>query len=321
MKEKNFISAVIYVHNGENRIENFLDTINHIMDKYFMKYEIICVNDGSSDAVIDRLRKKAEEYTQTTVTILHMSYFHGLEAAMNAGRDLAIGDFVYEFDSTHIDYEPNVIKQVYDKALEGYDIVSASVDKKPRFFSGCFYYLFGKYTFDAYQMRTESFRILSRRVINRIEGMNMAIPYRKAVYANCGLKAERILYPEQMQKKAHKNDAAAAAERKDLHLQKKYQRNLGVDSLILFTEIGYRFGFTMTLLMMMAAAFMVVYTVIVYLLGIPVEGWTTTMLFLSFGFFGLFGILTVVIKYLSILVDLVYKKQRYRIAEIEKITK
>ena len=35
----------------------------------------------------------------TTITILNMSFFHGVEAAMNAGVDLAIGDFVFEFDS------------------------------------------------------------------------------------------------------------------------------------------------------------------------------------------------------------------------------
>lgn len=43
-------------------------------------------------------------------------------------------------------------------------------------------------------MSTESFRVLSRRVINRIDSMNKTIPYRKVVYANCGLKTDNIKY-------------------------------------------------------------------------------------------------------------------------------
>ncbi|MCF0130867.1 MAG: glycosyl transferase family 2, partial [Pseudobutyrivibrio sp.] len=60
---------------------------------------------------------------------------------------------------------------------------------------------------------------------------------------------------------------------------------------------------------------------VIYLIGSPVEGWTTTILFLSFGFFGLFGILTVIVKYLQIIVNLVFKRKRYSFESIEKLTK
>ena len=45
-----------------------------------------------------------------------------------------------------------------------------------------------------YKMQTESFRILSRRVINRIMGMSKTVPYRKALYAGCGLKTTNLKY-------------------------------------------------------------------------------------------------------------------------------
>ena len=63
------------------------------------------------------------------------------------------------------------------------------------------------------------------------------------------------------------------------------------------------------------------YTVVIYLSGSPVEGWTTTMLFLGFGFFGMFAILTLVLKYLSLLVELTFRRQRYVFESIEKISK
>lgn len=44
-KEKNFASAVIYVHNAQNRIDEFLKTIVRVMEENFEHSEIICVND------------------------------------------------------------------------------------------------------------------------------------------------------------------------------------------------------------------------------------------------------------------------------------
>lgn len=310
MKEKNFVSAVIYVHNCESEIEGFLHTVYTQMQKHFEKFEIICVNDASSDESRTRIRQMAEAFLDTTVTILDMSYFQGLELSMNAGVDLAIGDFVYEFDNTVLDFKEEVIFELYTKALTGYDIVNASADRKEKMTSHLFYRIFNRFSFYEYQIQTESFRILSRRAINRAYAMNKTISYRKAVYANCGLQSCPVKYEVQQQ-----------AVRKKEKRERTYRRNLAADSLILFTEAGYRFAMTMTMVMMLTAIFVAVYTAIIFALGNPVAGWTTTMMFLAFAFFGLFAILTIVIRYLSVLVELAFKRQQYRFSGIEKITK
>lgn len=77
----------------------------------------------------------------------------------------------------------------------------------------------------------------------------------------------------------------------------------------------------MTILMMCISVFMIVYSVVIYATSNPVAGWTTTILFLSVALFGLFGILTIVIKYLQLLVDLVFKRKQYNFESIEKLTK
>ena len=105
-KEKNFMSAVIYVHNAEARIEAFLRTVMKVMEENFEHSEIICVNDDSNDDSVEVIKKVSKEAVHTSVSVLNMSYFHGLEVAMNAGVDLAIGDFVLEFDSTVLDFAP-----------------------------------------------------------------------------------------------------------------------------------------------------------------------------------------------------------------------
>lgn len=193
-KEKNFVSAVIYIHNAENRIEKFLDAIIKVMEGNFEHSEIICVNDASDDDSLMQIKMVSQNATTTSISVVNMSHFHGLELAMNAGVDMSIGDFVFEFDNTNLDFDPSVIMKVYYHSLKGYDIVSASADKKEKWTSKFFYKVFERFTDITYNMSTESFRILSRRVINRISAMNKTIPYRKAVYANCGLKTDNIKY-------------------------------------------------------------------------------------------------------------------------------
>ena len=107
-KEKNFISAVVYVHNNEDEIEYFLKSINEKLASNFEKYEIICVNDYSTDDTVKIINNISKEFQNTTVNIINMSYKQGLEKSMLAGVDFAIGDFVFEFDSDRVTiYDPN----------------------------------------------------------------------------------------------------------------------------------------------------------------------------------------------------------------------
>ena len=309
-KEQNFVSAVIYVHNAEDRIERFLDMVVEVMERNFEHSEIICVNDSSEDGSLSIIRKVSKAAEKTSISVVNMSYYHGLELAMDAGMDLAIGDFVFEFDNTVADFDSSVIMEIYRHSLGGYDIVSASPNRKERLSSRLFYRIFAKFAAVSYRMNTESFRVLSRRVINRVSSMNKTAPYRKALYANCGLKTDCIRYEVT-------GDWSKARDRKE----QRYRMDLAADALILFTEVGYRFSMTMTVVMMLMSIFMTVYSLVTYFVIHPVEGWTTTILFLSVAFFGLFGILTIIVKYLQLLVDMVFKRKHYSFESIEKLTK
>ncbi len=309
-KEKNFMSAVIYVHNAEKRIGIFLRKIIEVLETNFEHSEIICVNDSSDDSSLEEIKKASDGTTSTNISVINMSYYHGIEMAMNAGTDMAIGDFVFELDNTKLDFDSEVLMTIYRHSLKGYDIVSASPDRKERLSSQIFYKIFDRFTDYPSRMHTESFRILSRRVINRVSSMNRTIPYRKAVYANCGLKTDNIQYRVE-------NVENILA---DNH-EKQYRIGLGIDSLILFTKLGYQFSVTMTVVMMLISVFMLVYSAVIYATAHPVAGWTTTILFLSIAFLGLFGILTIIIKYLQLLVNLIFKRKHYSLESIEKLTK
>ena len=308
-REKNFVSVVVYSRNVCNEIAFFLEALQGALEQNFEKSEIICVDDCSSDDTVEQIRSFASGIRSTVISVVKMSYLQGLELSMTAGVDLAIGDFVFEFDSTVLDYDPELIMNVYRRSLEGYDIVSAVPEGKMNITSSVFYNIYNRFTVQGQALRTERFRILSRRAINRIRAMNRSIPYRKAVYANCGLKSDVITYTRQP---AHEK-----------HLQNSSDERKGkvaLEALILFTDVAYRMTIAMTLLMLSFSLFSGIYTITVFITGTPVPGWTTTMLFLSFAFTGVFLLFGFCIKYLSVLVDLVFKRQHYIIESIEKLT-
>lgn len=314
-KEKNFVSATVYLYNAAREAEQLGRMLVRTLEENFEHSEIIFVNDNSTDDSAEAVKKVSSIAHTTSVSLLNMSYFQGREAAMNAGLDLAIGDFVFEFDTTYVDYTDKDIMAVYDQALEGFDMVSASPDRKMRRTSRLFYQMLDRFSDTPYSMTSERFRILSRRVINRVMSMNNDIPYRKAVYSHCGLKTRNMVY------QAVSDKGGRTEGRRIGHAEKRYRRNLGIDVLLLFTGVGYRFSIGMTVAMILVTVFMIFYSLVIYLFGNPVEGWTTTILFFSFAFFGLFGLLTVVIKYLQILVDLVFKRKRYSFESLEKLTR
>lgn len=308
-KEKNFVSAVVYVHNDQDKIEYFLQSLIRTLEDNFEHSEIICVNDFSSDNSASLIKQISKDVKCTTVSLINMSYYHGLEMAMNAGTDLSIGDFVFEFDSVVIDYSKNQIMDVYRHALEGFDIVTASPVKRQKLLNKIFYNIIKNSINAKHKITTERFRILSRRVINRISTMNKTVPYRKAIYYNCGLKTDTLYYKP--------IEKVNASKKKD----NKYKRKLATESLIIFTDIGFKCSLFFTIIMMICAILMISYIIVVNIVGTPIEGWTTITLFLSLGFFALFFLLSIVIRYLQVIVELIFKRKQYSVESIEKLTK
>lgn len=310
-KEENFISAVVYVHNEEKNITEFLTKINNELSQNFKKYEIICVDDASDDGSKQAIKEFADSMKNNILTIVSMSFYQGIELSMNAGIDISIGDYIYEFDNIKVDYPLDLIMDVYKEALKGNDIVSCSSTNKMRKSSALFYRIFNRYSKNKYKIKTETFRIISRRGINRVNAINKTIPYRKATYASCGLRYSNIEYKPTIEVEGRKIN-------RELH---EKRNDIALDTLMIFTNVGYKFSMIMSLVMLLCITFVAIYTICVFVSGSPIAGWTTIMLFLSVVFFGVFSLMTIMIKYLSIIVDLIFRKNKYMIEGIEKLTK
>lgn len=300
-KEKNFISAVVYLHNDGARAVEFFKTLAAELDAHFEQYELVAVDDACTDDTVPALREWAKDL-QKPLTVLHMSLYQPKEQCMNAGLDISIGDYVYEFDTTQRPYDAGLIFEAYQAAMQGSDIVSVCPEQAAGS-SRLFYKVFNANSHSAYELRTDAFRLVSRRAVNRVHATSENLPYRKAAYAASGLKMATLTFAGRIRE------------------EEGGRFSLAADSLALYTDAGFKFSAGVAVAMMLLAVAELVYTLVVFATGHPIEGWTTMMFVLTVGFTGVFAILAVVIKYLSLLVELIFKKQRYFVESIEKIQK
>lgn len=301
-KEHNFISAVVYAEGRTDQTLEFLQTLESCLEEHFLQYEIIIVNalgkyDGS-----EKLKEWAKE-VHKPLTVINMSIGQPHEQCMNAGLDITIGDYIYEFDTVDMTYPKELIYQAYETAMEGNDIVTVC-PKEEKATSRLFYSIFNRCSGSAFKLRTDAFRLVSRRALNRAHAMNENLPYRKATYAACGLKSAELNFTSKSGKPTRKSANSA---------------DFALDSLFLYTDFGYRFSLGFSILMLCGTLAAGMYTLLTYLFGHPINGWTTTMLALTAGLTGIFAILTMVLKYLSLLLKLIFQKQKYLVESIEKL--
>ncbi len=309
-KDQNFISAVAAVDSADRELFDFLSLIEKTISEHYAKGEMILVVSVNADQIRAAIREHFKEHpTQLLISIITVDTESSREMAMNAGRDLAIGDYVFEFDDIYVDYEPSVVLEAYEKCLSGYDIVTARDDRRSRMTSRLFYGLYNHVAGKGRSLGPSSFRVLSRRAINRVKSLGTYIPYRKAVYRNAGLNHAEVVYT---------SSSKGSTSR---HTVREARSGLAVDTFIYFTRLMERVS-----LFICGAFFLITIAIIIYIVGSLIydhdlsSGWASIMGFLSIGFTGLFGLMTIVIKYLSVVLDLVFRRQRYLVQDIEKIT-
>lgn len=305
--EKNFISAVVYVHNHEDVILNYLTSIVTCLKQHFENSELIVVNDDSSDQTVNIIKEFKQATSDISISIIHLSNFHGVEEAMIAGSDLAIGDFVFEFDKCHIPLNETIIMDAYYKCLQGNDVVFVSSNKKGPMLASAFYRIFNN-NVNQYKIYSDIFKVVSRRGINRINSLYKKIPYRKAVYANCGLHTALLTFNADTSLHTYSKDVLNS------------NIKVGITSLMLFTNVAFKVAAIITFFMMMVSLSTIVYVIYdIVQFGVIGSGWASLMAFMAFSFFAVFLLITIILKYLSIMLDLNFKNRKYLIESIEKL--
>lgn len=114
-------SIVIPVYNEEGNVEPLYAEIKEVMEELGDPYEIIFVDDGSSDGTAAVAARLADE--DETVALIRLSKNFGQTAALAAGFDFARGEVIIAMDGD-LHHDPRDIPRLLEKLAEGYDIVS-----------------------------------------------------------------------------------------------------------------------------------------------------------------------------------------------------
>ena len=127
------LSVVIPVFNEEENVKLLYPKLKQFLDSLKKDYEIIFVDDGSTDKTPRLLHRIYEEDRRVKVVVFRRNF--GQSAAISAGFDYAKGDVIVTLDAD-LQNDPKDIPQLISKIEEGFDVVSGwRVERKDSFLS------------------------------------------------------------------------------------------------------------------------------------------------------------------------------------------
>jgi glycosyltransferase involved in cell wall biosynthesis len=125
------LSVVIPIYNEQDNIEQLYRDLKQVLEGLAKSYEIVAVDDGSTDSSFEVLRELHRGDDLLKVVRLRRNF--GQAAAFAAGFDSAVGEIIVSMDAD-LQFDPADISKLLDKISEGYDIVSGwRADRRENF--------------------------------------------------------------------------------------------------------------------------------------------------------------------------------------------
>lgn len=123
------VSIVVPMYNEEQNVEPLVAAMRSALGSRY-DWELLLVDDGSTDATVERIRRAAED--DARVRLIRLARNYGQTPAMQAGFDAAAGDVVVTMDGD-LQNDPRDIPKLLDRLDEGYDLVAGyRVDRKDK---------------------------------------------------------------------------------------------------------------------------------------------------------------------------------------------
>ena len=191
------VSVVVPVFNEDESIDAFLGAITPELEKSGVRFEVIFVNDGSTDATLPLLIERAAGLA--FVRAVNLSRNFGKEAAMTAGLDQAKGDAAILID-VDLQDPPELIGRFIAHWREGYDVVyglreSRVADGKLKALTaGLFYSAFNHIAATAIPHNVGDFRLIDRRVIEALRQLPERGRFMKGLFAWVGFPSIAVPY-------------------------------------------------------------------------------------------------------------------------------
>lgn len=238
------------------------------------KFEIIYINDGSTDGTAGVLNGFSEE--DPRVKILHLARNHGHQAAITAGLDFATGDVIIIMDSDLQD-PPEQIPIMLDKVKEGYDVVhmqrNIRVGETPfkLLTSWSFYKLMKHFSSDTIIENCGDFRAFTRPVLRALSGFREPHRFMRGIFSMIGFRQCTLVYDRDIR--------FAGSTKYSLRKMVRF----ALDGIFSFSSSPVKFIGGLSL-MLWSASLIYLFKSLVehFIFKVTIQGWTSIIILLTF---------------------------------------
>uniref|UniRef100_UPI003216C792 glycosyltransferase family 2 protein n=1 Tax=uncultured Draconibacterium sp. TaxID=1573823 RepID=UPI003216C792 len=285
------ISVVIPLLNESTLVSRLMEMVTQNLEVTGEAFEIVCVDDGSTDNTVEKLLQFKEEHKELKIVSLSRNF--GLQPALTAGLDYAKGDFVVIMDGDFQD-PPQLIPELYAKMKEtNADVVSAVRNERhekfgKRFYINVFHKIFRNVSEGDQLEQAGNFSILSRKAVNAILKFSEHNSYFPGIRNFIGFKHENIVYdrPDRLEG--------------DAKMGTKKLFTLAADAIYSFSKWPIKLCLYLGLLGVVVFLLAIVYTLVSKFTGLAPFGWSST--FLAISFFG-----SVQLTFLGLIGEYIYR--------------
>lgn len=196
------LSLVVPCYNEEDNVEDFYNQTVYAFDSKIKDFEIVFVDDGSSDKTLERLHSLFDK-DKSRVQVLSFSRNFGKEAAIYAGLKNARGDYACIIDAD-LQQRPEVVVEMMNVIKEDntVDCVTAyqAERKENKFmsaFKSSFYKIINKMSEVDFVNGASDFRLMNRKMIDAVISMGEYHRFSKGIFSFVGFNTVYIPYEVQ----------------------------------------------------------------------------------------------------------------------------
>lgn len=191
------ISLIVPVFNEEQAIDLFYQAVRHELQLEQVEFEIVFINDGSSDCTAERIKALAQADEQ--VLLINFSRNFGKEPALFAGLEYASGDAVIPMD---VDLQDpiSVVPRLIEEWQKGADVVLAKRRDRTadgflkRLSAALFYQVLNRIAYTRIEANVGDFRLMDRKVVDVIRALPEHQLFMKGVLSWAGFTTVVVEY-------------------------------------------------------------------------------------------------------------------------------
>lgn len=300
------LSIVLPSYNEEQNIANTAKVLSDLLQREQIDYELIFISDGSRDGTYQEICRAAEQ--DPHVKGAEFSRNFGKEASIFAGLQLAAGDAVIVMDCD-LQHPPQVIPQMWKLWNEGYEVVEGIKTSRGResfchrCFAGAFYRIMSSLI--KMDMNASSdYKLLDRKVVDVLLSLPEKNTFFRALTFWTGFKTASVEYEVQ--------ERAYGESKWSFFSLMRY----AVTNVTSFSTLPLQLVTVMGIIAILFSVILAIQTLVKYLTGTAVEGFTTViLLILIIGGFIMLS-LGVIGHYLARIYEEVKGRPRYIISKV-----